>query len=262
MTQRILTCKNANEGAKAMIWSVVLVIPVMALFIFIGLLLYVFYQRPDLMQFSTTSNVVQNFEGEKITIFMYYILNEIPAGVRGLVTVGVIAAALSTLNSGLNSMSSVLVQDLYRPYVRKLNKKYEEKHFVKAGQFGMILSALFLGIMAILCFYWQRYTQMPLLAFALSVMVFSYSGLLGVYFTALFTNRGNKRSVLVSLLMGAIITFCMQPYVLKSINPALADINIGFTWQLCIGTFCAFVICCLGKKKLSYRGNMEKAVNT
>ena len=261
MTQRILTCKNSKDGAKAMIWSVVLVIPVMALFIFIGLLLYVFYQRADLMQLSTTSQVVQNFDGEKITIFMYYILNEIPSGVRGLVTVGVIAAALSTLNSGLNSMSSVMVQDIYRPFVTKLNKHYDDKHFVKAGQFGMMLSALFLAVMAILCFYWQRYTQMPLLAFALSVMVFSYSGLLGVYFTALFTNRGNKQSVLASLIVGALVTFSMQPYVLTSISPSLAEINIGFTWQLCIGTFFAFVVCCLGKKQTAYDVNIAKAVN-
>ncbi len=266
MTQRILTCKNSKEGAKAMIWSVVLVIPVMALFIFIGLLLYVFYQRPDLMQLSEASQVVQNFEGEKITIFMYYILNEIPSGVRGLVTVGVIAAALSTLNSGLNSMSSVLVQDIYRPYTekraKKLNKYFDDKHFVKAGQFGMVFSALCLALMAILCFYWQRYTQMPLLAFALSVMVFSYSGLLGVYFTALFTSRGNKYSVLASLIVGALVTFSMQPYVLKSISPALGDINIGFTWQLCIGTFCAFVICCLGKKQISVEATMKKVLVT
>jgi len=261
MTQRILTCKSAKEGAKAMIFSVLLVIPVMALFIFIGLLLYVFYQRPDLMLLSTTSQVVQNFDGEKITIFMYYILNEIPPGVRGLVTVGVIAAALSTLNSGLNSMSSVMVQDIYRPFVNKLNRSYDDKHFVMAGQLGMMLSALLLGAMAILCFYWQRYTQMPLLAFALSVMVISYSGLLGVYFTALFTNRGNKHSVLASLIVGALVTFSFQPYVLESISPSLTDVNVGFTWQLCIGTLCAFVVCCLGQNQTGNNVNIEKAAN-
>ncbi|RHW76482.1 sodium:solute symporter [Colwellia sp. RSH04] len=261
MTQRILTCKNAKDGVKAMIWSVVLVIPVMAIFIFIGLLLYIFYQRPDLMQLSDSNEIIQNFDGEKITIFMYYILNEIPSGVKGLVTVGVIAAALSTLNSGLNSMSSVIIQDIYRPYIKKSNKQYSDRHFVIAGQFGMIISALFLASMAILCFYWQRYTQMPLLAFALSVMVFSYSGLLGVYFTALFTNRGSKHSVLASLVGGALITFSMQPYVLNSLHPAFAEVNIGFSWQLCIGTFCAFIICCLGKQSKKVQTEFNKAIN-
>ena len=49
MTQRILTCKNAKEANKAMLLSVLLVIPVMLLFIVIGLLLFILYQRPDIM---------------------------------------------------------------------------------------------------------------------------------------------------------------------------------------------------------------------
>ena len=252
MTQRVLTCKNAKEGSKAMVWSVIMVVPVMALFIAIGLLLYVFYQRPDLMA-SDAAGLVQSFEGEKITVFMSYILNEIPPGVRGLVTVGVIAAALSTLNSGLNSMSSVLVQDIYRPWHESKNKATDPRHYVKAGQAGMVLAALALSGMAILCFYWQQYTDMPLLAFALSVMVFSYSGLLGVYFTVLFTKRGNKHSVLSALIVGFVTTLFFQPYILSGLAnllsvPDLANINLGFTWQLCIGTLAAFITCCLGSK--------------
>ena len=50
-----------------------------------------------------------------------------------------------------------------------------------------VLVAMALFFMAVLCFYWQQYSDMPLLDFALSVMVFSYSGLLGV--------RNNKKRV-------------------------------------------------------------------
>ncbi len=248
MTQRVLTCNNAKEGSKAMLLSVVMVIPVMALFIFIGLLLYVFYLRPDLMM-TGSSEIVQSFSGEKITVFMSYILTEIPSGVRGLVTVGVIAAALSTLNSGLNSMSSVVIQDIYRPFLQNKGIIKSDKHFVIAGQVGMIIAAMTLASMALLCFYWQRYTDMPLLAFALSVMVFAYSGLLGVYFTVLFTKRGSKNSVCAALAVGFITTLFFQPYVLSFISPDLASFDLGFTWQLCIGTAAAFITCCLGKGK-------------
>ena len=53
-----------------------------------------------------------------------------------------------------------------------------------------IVGGLF--IMSILCYYWQRYSSLPLLEFVLGVMAFAYSGLLGVYFTALFTKRGSS----------------------------------------------------------------------
>jgi len=251
MTQRILTCKNAKEANKAMLLSVLLVIPVMLLFIIIGLLLFILYQRPDIMQMLPTNELIQDFQGEKITIFMYYVLNEIPSGVRGLVTIGIIAAALSTLNSGLNSMSSVVVNDLYRPFKENNNIALSESHYVKAGQVGMIVVAVALCLMAILCFYWQRYTDMPLLKFALSVMVFSYSGLLGVYFTALFTERGNQRSVFWALTIGFLVTLFFQPYVMSVIVPAQWMFDLGFTWQLCIGAIISFCVCILGSNKVN-----------
>jgi solute:Na+ symporter, SSS family len=246
MTQRVLTCKNAREGSKAMLYSVLMVIPVMLIFISIGLLLFIFYDRPDIMNQGIASAIVPSFKGESVTIFMYYVLNEIPAGIKALVTVGIIAAALSTLNSGLNSMSSVIVQDLYRPWLVRRKTKVSDLHYVKAGRIGMFVVALALSAMACLCYFWQQHSDMPLLQFALSVMVFSYSGLLGVYFTVLFTQRGNQTSVLAALLGGFLLTLFFQPYVMALILPTTWLFDLGFTWQLCIGSALAFIICSSG----------------
>ncbi|WP_206483032.1 sodium:solute symporter [Thalassotalea sp. G2M2-11] len=249
LTQRVLTCKNAKDGSKSILLSIVLVIPVMFIFIAIGLLLFIFYQRPDLMQTDGMSEINQSFSGEKVTIFMYYVLHEMPAGVKGFVTIGVIAAALSTLNSGLNSMASVLVQDIYRPWKLKKTPTVSEKHFVYSGQVAMSLVAFSLGSMAILCYYWQQYSDTPLLAFALSVMVFSYSGLLGVYFTVLFTDRGNSVSVLLALISGFVLTLLFQPYMMDTLFPPAWQLDLGFTWQLCLGTLLSFIVCVSGKKQ-------------
>ena len=118
----------------------------------------------------------------------------------GLVTVGIVAAALSTLNSGLNSMSSVVIQDLYRPWLEKKGSKKSEGYFVNAGRVGMLLAAIALGGMAILSYYVKRYTDIPLLGFALRVIVFSYSGLLGFYFNLLFIIRIVSRELPVPVL--------------------------------------------------------------
>jgi len=247
MTQRVLTCKTAKEGSKAMLLSVVMVIPVMLLFLVIGLLLFIFYQRPDLMG-DGAATAMASFDGAKVTVFMSYVLNQIPAGVRGLVTIGIVAAALSTLNSGLSSMSSVLVQDLYRPFHLNKGLKFDDSHYVKAGKVSMIIVAVALALMAILCFYWQQYTDTPLLAFALSVMLFSYSGLLGVYFTALFTKRGSENSVTAALITGFVITLLFQPYIQTIYLPADMTFDLAFTWKLCIATFIATLVCLLGSQ--------------
>ena len=247
MTQRVLTCKNAKQGSIAMISSVILVIPVMLLFILIGLLLYVYYQRPDLMLSASATETIPSFAGETVTIFMYYVLTEMPAGLKAWVTIGIIAAALSTLNSGLNSMASVIVKDLMQPTMIKRGLNPQPSTVVRYGQWAIAGTAVLLASVACLCFYWQQHTDMPLLQFALSVMVFSYSGLLGVYCTTLFTQRGSSRSVSAALLIGFAVPLALQPYILGLWQAEDNVWSIGFTWQLLIGASLATIVCMLGK---------------
>lgn len=245
ITQRVLTCKNEKEGSRALILSVIVAVPVVWLFVSIGQLLHIFYERPELMG-NGLAATNQEFNGERITIFMYYILNELPAGMKGLVTVGVIAAAVSTINSGLNSMSSVIVQDFYRPW-RERRKPAPEKHFILAGRVSMGIVGIALFLMSVLCFYWQKYTDMPLLEFALSVMVFAYSGLLGVYFTVIFTKRGSPNSVMMALAVGFLITLVQQSYIVDILGLPESWKELAFSWQLCIGTIGAFLVCVSAK---------------
>jgi SSS family solute:Na+ symporter len=231
LTQRALTCESATQSARAMLLSIVLLIPVMLLFLVIGLLLYVYYQRPDLMH-SGSSGVTPEFAGQTVTVFMHYVLTTLPAGIKAWVTIGIVAAALSTLNSGLNAMASVIIDDLLKP--RFQQHKLSDSRWLLLSRLAMLGVGIALGLMAALCFYLQQYSDMPLLSFALSVMVFSYSGLLGVFFVTLFTNRGNAKSMSLALIIGFIVPVLMQPYVF--------GLNIGFTWQLCIGTLASCLV--------------------
>ena len=230
MTQRVLTCKNEKEARNSLIFSILLTIPVVLLFLAIGALLFVYY---------LDSNIVQNFESNHVTIFMYYILNEMPEGLRGFVTVGAIAAALSSTNSVLGAMSSVAIQDLYKPY-KKAKGVYSEEFFLQASRKAVLIFAFLLTLMAMLSYYFQHNSEIPLISFALGVMVFAYAGLLGVYASALFTNRGNEKTVLYALIAGFVSVLAMQSYVF--------GINIGFSYSLVIGSIVSFFVMSLGAK--------------
>jgi len=245
ITQRFLACKDIRDGKRALYASVLASIPVVLLFLAIGSLLYVFYDRPDLMG-PAGAGAAGEFNGEKITIFMHYILTQIPPGLRGFVAVGVLAAA--AVNSGLISMSSVLIQDFYRPWIAR-RREMPEAHFVRAGRVGMVLLALALLAMSVLCFYWQRYTEAPLLNFALSVMTFAYSGLLGVYFTILFTRRGSTASVICALATGFAAIALQQAYVVDMLGLPTSWKSLAFPYQLCLGTSVAFATCLVGNQR-------------
>lgn len=244
-TQRLLTCRDSRQGGRALIVSVLMSLPVVAIFIAIGQLLHIFYDRPGLMG-GQLPQAASAFDGADVTIFMHYILTSIPSGLKGLVAVGVIAAAVSTINSGMNSMASVLVEDFYRPW-RAARRALPGRHYVAAGRIAMALVGLALFLMSVLCYYWQRYSNMPLLDFALSVMVFAYSGLLGVYFSAVFTRRGSGLSVIGALLAGFAVTLAQQDYVVDVLGLPAAFKSLAFTWQLCIGSALAFLVCQLGR---------------
>lgn len=244
-TQRLLACRNSGEGNRAMFTTVLITVPVVLIFMAVGSLLYVFYQRPDLMA-GAGAQAVTRFQGQDITVFMTFILSEMPAGLRGLVCVGVIAAA--AVNSGLISMSSVLVQDFYRPWCERHDPK-PEAHYVRAGQLGMLVLGLALFAMSVLCFYWQRYTNTPLLAFVLGVMTFAYSGLIGVFATAVFTQRGSSVSVIAALIAGFLATLLQQAYVVDALGLPPGWKSLAFPWQLCIGVAVAFTVCLLGRTR-------------
>ena len=254
VTQRMLTCKDSKSATKALASSIFMGIPVVLIFVCIGLLLFIYYQRPDIMVQNTSGAPIPEFEGQTVTIFMYYVLNELPNGIKAIITIGIIAAALSTLNSGLNSMSSVAIQDIYRGLYHK-NKDIPEHQLVTAGRISMGVVALALSGMAALCYYWQQYTDTPLLAFALSVMVFSYSGLLGIYFTALFSKRGSPKSILAALAIGFLTPVLMQPYIQTIYLPEHMQFDLGFTWQLVIGTGLSLLVCLSGKNSINQDSN-------
>ena len=151
------------------------------------------------------------------------------------------AAAVATTNSALNAMSSVLIEDFYRPW-REARGAAPEHHYVQAGRAGMGVIGVAMLIVAVLSFYWQHYAKLGLLEFALSVMVFAYAGLLGVYMTAIFTPRGTSASVIASLIAGFVTVLLLQPAVAAEIGLPEALRHLAFPFQLCIGTAIAFVV--------------------
>ena len=240
VTQRLLACRDARTGARSLYGSVIATVPVVAIFITIGLLLHVFYDRPELMG-GATAAASQAFGGEKISIFMHYILTQLPPGLRGLVTAGIMAAAVATTNSALNAMSSVLIQDFYRPW-REGHGGSDEHHYVQAGRAGMGAIGIAMLIVAVLSFYWQHVARIGLLEFALQVMVFAYAGLLGVFFAAVLTRRGTAMSVIASLIAGFVTITLLQPIVAAAIGLPAPLLHLAFPFQLCIGTAVAFLI--------------------
>jgi SSS family solute:Na+ symporter len=110
--------------------------------------------------------------------------------------------------------------------------------------------------MAILSFYWQRYSDSALLDFVLGVMAFAYSGLLGVYGVALFTRRGTSASVIAAFAAGFVTVLLFQPFVIDHLFLPGALRGVAFPWQLVAGTLVAAAVCAIapGKREVEFSG--------
>lgn len=242
LVQRMLTCKSRRAGAWSVVSGILAGIPTVAIFLAIGLLLYVFYERPDV------TGLAHARDPEK-SAFLDFILHEVPPGLKGLMLAGLFAAGLSTVNSTLNSMSSTFVTDVYR----HLAPARGEAHYLRVGKLAIAGIGLVLGVFAGVCVAVYDPRNDTLIGFALSAMSYAYAGLLGVFFTALFTRRGTSTSAVAALFAGF-------AFVLATNRSSLALVlreppTIAFPWQLLGGTILATIVCALPRGRAPAQEN-------
>lgn len=248
MVQRMLTCRSALAGTRSAIMGVVVGIPVTALFLAIGLLLYLFYQRPDLMGEAAPGYGVSDSR----EIFLSFILREMPAGLSGLMIAGLFAAGLSSVNSTLNAMSATVIADFYKPLVPGRS----ERHYLGASRAAVVFWGVAVGAVGCLSIAWQRAEGSTLLDFALGVMAYAYAGLVAVFLSATLTRRGNTASALSAFAVGFVAVTVMQPAVWARLTGG--DMALAWTWRFFIATALAFLTCQLGPAANGGRGASEE----
>jgi len=248
LTQRMLTCRSAVRGGASAILAILAGIPVVALFMLVGLLLHVFYNRPDLMGLLAVGATPDDSR----TVFLRFIMDRMPPGLTGLMFAGVFAAGLSSLNSAINAMASTLVTDFYRPSRPDLS----ERHYLKIARLSVVAWGVVLGLFAGLCLFWQRAGGQSLIDFALGVMGFAYAGLLAVFFTALLSRRGSSRSAIAAIVVGAVAVGIQQPALWNLIDQSGWSGRVGpflsspaYPWKLTFATALATGVCLLGRRR-------------
>ena len=247
--QRQLTCKNIKDAARSLVSSQVISLPVVIIFMIIGSLLFIYYGRPDLMGANAPADALNDSR----QMFPQYMFNHMPVGVLGLMVVGLLAAALSSFNSAINSMTSSLFSDIYLPWKEKRMRPGEgsPSTTLKESKIFVVVMGVVLTAFAIVAALMQGAGDQSLVDFALGIMSFSYAGMLGVFLCAVLTKRGNVTSVIWALVTGCLVVLLLQPGILAWWSEALfgAPVKMAWVWWVVIGGAISFGVCCLGKKK-------------
>ena len=112
--QRYQTTHSTKDAVKSVWTAAIAYIPISALFLFIGTALFAYYSvYPNLLP--------QNLHGELMgdKIFPHFIVTQLPVGLRGVLIAAIMAAAMSSIDSSLNCVSTLTLLDFYKKYFRK-----------------------------------------------------------------------------------------------------------------------------------------------
>lgn len=103
--QRYMTARSEREAKKSALIGGLMYIPVSALFLFIGTALFSFYKAsPGLLPDGMAAD----------SVFPYFMVNQLPAGITGLLIASVFAAGMSTISTSVNSSATVILTDFFR----------------------------------------------------------------------------------------------------------------------------------------------------
>lgn len=236
IVQRYLTAKSNKEAIRASLMGVFLSVPLWALFMFIGTALFAFYQiNGDLLPAGTKPDAV----------FPFFIMTELPVGVVGLVLAALLAAAISSLDSDLNCLAAIFLEDYY---LRIWPKSQEKKRMLVSKTF-IILAGLASILIAL---YYVRQGGEGVLGIVFMLYAIFSGGIAGLFLLGVFTQKANRKGVYIGIVVCVLFTayaiFTSTPFDIGGENRLLLDFGpFNYTHhKLMIGVYSHIVLFVVG----------------
>ena len=227
IVQRLLSARSLRDGQRAVVGSGLVVFVQFALFLMIGIGLWAVMQgrvfnAPD-------------------AVFPTFIVEEMPAGLLGLVVAAIVAATMSTHSGAINSLAASSTYDIWLPLTHR--DPSDPSALVASKRFALVWgTALTFGA---LLFPAQG---TPAVIVALGIASFTYGGLLGGFFLGIFWARARQRDAIIGMSIGIIaMSFVVFARFFVRIapwlEPALAPFeSIAWPWFALIGTSITFAV--------------------
>jgi len=214
VVQRFLAAKSDKAAVRAVVSGAFLCVPVWTLFMFIGTGLWAYYKI-------TQASLPAGTEAEEV--FPHFIMTSMPIGVTGLILAALISAAMSSLDSDLNCLAAVGVQDYYR----RFKTNCTDRQCLRLGKIIVTIS----GVLAIgvACLY-VYFDGKGVLGIIFTLYSIFSGGIAGLFALAFFCPRANKQGLYFGI--AACVLFTAYALLTKNTYSIL-----GLTLHLDLGRF-------------------------
>jgi len=223
VVQRYLTTRDEKAAKRAAWTSALMGIPTAFLFFFLGTALFVFY----------TAHPEGLLPGMKpIATLPLFVMQQMPPGVSGLVIAGIFAAAMSSVDSGINSVATVFTTDFYR----RLRSHASERQYLLIARILTLAAGTIATVVALVV---ARLAVGSLLDLFFEIMGLFGGSLAGLFILGIFTRRTNG----VGALIGAGVSAAVL-YVVKTKTHVHFFLYAGIGLVVCVvvGYFASLVL--------------------
>ena len=228
MVQRMLAAPDSKKGARAVILSGLMDMPIVLVFISCGMLLFVYFAQNGITP-----------PEKQIEIFPWFIIHCLPAGVRGLLVAALLATAMGSLSTALNALATTATRDWYVDVFRPQAGQGEQLRAVR--WLTVFFAVLLIVVGAGTAWLTVMDPTVRILPIALGIFGYTYGSLLGVFLLGMLTrSRGCDRGNVIAMLSGFAVVILLEIGGRQGWLPAIA-----FPWRVTVGTLATFAVGCL-----------------
>lgn len=188
--QRILASKNLEGVKRSYLASSILMNLVYFVVIFVGILLWYYFEGTP-------------FENSN-DIMITFILHHLPIGITGISVSGILASVMSSVDSMLNSMTTVAINDLIAPYVLSSKNKEVKK--------GYVIGLSFLFGICIIIFIMVGFqgTVKSVLDVVGNYVSYFLGPIVAIFTLGLFSEKANDTGVFWGTLISMFLTYAIS----------------------------------------------------
>lgn len=211
--QRFLTTDSLKKSVLAISSSLIVATILGFLIFFEGAAIFAFYAERG------QTNIESN------QVFIKFVLEELPVGLRGFLIAGLFAAAMSTISSVLNSLTTVSLADFY-------NRFREQEATVSLARVTTLVFGLIATFLACFGGYFGN-----VLETAMTIINFFGGCLVGLFLLGMLSKRANATGALIGFFTGfagtmAIALLTDIAYMWYSAINAILTFSIGLAVSL------------------------------
>lgn len=221
--QRYMTTKDEKSARHSILMNGIMSVCISVVFFAIGTGLYTFYKTHPAEIDYTMAKVD--------TIFPFFMMSQLPAGVAGLLIAAIFAATMSTISSNINSVATAFSIDFYRRW----QPNASDKNVVRVARYTCVVAGLIGLSIALLMATWNIFS---LLDFFQEILGLLSSGLGGLFLMGVFFPRIGGKSAFIGFVSGVVAVFLVKYFT--DVNVLLYG-AIGIVTCVLVGYMLSFI---------------------